>query len=113
VAGIDPQIEEYTGDDPLGFVISHNLHRRHDSENERAMVGARMANLKNGQRASSMETGGNPVISIERAAELSGSSPSNIKRAKPIVQSIIQHPQAGRGGAGWKFGFLVASRFLR
>ena len=68
--------------------------RSHDSENERAMVGARMANLvrggdrKSGEIKSSMET----LISVDRAAELSGSSPSNIKRAKPIVQSGIQEP---------------------
>lgn len=93
IAGVEPRIEEYTGDDPLGLVASLNDHRRHDTENERAMVGARMANLKNGQRASSMETAGAPVVSIERAAELSGSSPANIKRAKPIVQSGIQELQ--------------------
>ena len=48
IAGVDPRIEEYTGDDPLGLVASLNDHRRHDTENERAMVGARMANLKVG-----------------------------------------------------------------
>jgi hypothetical protein len=93
LAGIDPQIEEYTGDDPLGLIASLNDHRRHDSDNERAMVGARMANLKNGQRATPMGVGGNPVISIERAAELSGSSRKSIERAKPIVQSGIPELQ--------------------
>jgi hypothetical protein len=50
--------------------------RRHDTKNERAMVGARMANLKQGQMGngrveSSMETS-TPAIAIDRAAELSG-----------------------------------------
>jgi ParB-like chromosome segregation protein Spo0J len=100
IAGVDPRIEEYAGDDPLGLVASLNDHRRHDTENERAMVGARMANLKHGgtganqhKRAeSSMETSA-PVITIERAAELSGSTPASIKRARPIVQSGIPELQ--------------------
>ena len=87
-------------DDPLVFVISHNLHRRHDSENERAMVGARMANLRQGGERGNQYTGGKkptgdlPAITIERAAELSGSSKKNIQRAKPIVQSGIPESSA-------------------
>ncbi len=47
------------------------------AENERALVGERMANLKQGQMGngrveSSMETS-TPIITIERAAELAGS----------------------------------------
>lgn len=96
IAGIKPRIEEYTGDDPLGFVASLNDHRRHDTDNERAMVGARMANLKHGTNRhdleSSMETS-RPAVSIERAAELSGSTTASIKRAKPIVTTGIQELQ--------------------
>ena len=92
-----PRCEEYSGDDPLGFVVSLNDHRRHDTENERAMVGARMANLKNGQMGngrvgSSMETP-TPIITIERAAELSGSTTASIKLAKPIVTTGIPELQ--------------------
>lgn len=96
IAGIKPRIEEYTGDDPLGFVASLNDHRRHDTDNERAMVGARMANLKHGTNRhdleSSMETS-RPAVTIERAAELSGSTTASIKRAKPIVTTGIPELQ--------------------
>lgn len=91
IAGIEPRIEEYTGDDPLGLIASLNDHRRHDSDNERAMVGARMANLKHGgdRKGDEIKKPMGQLITIARAAELSGSSRKNIQRAKPIVQTGI------------------------
>lgn len=41
-AGIEPIFEEYQGDDPLGFVLSHNLHRRHLTESQRALIAAKL-----------------------------------------------------------------------
>lgn len=96
IAGVEPRIEEYTGDDPIGLIASLNDHRRHDDVTERAMVGARMANLvhggQGGKLKSSTETL-SPIITIDRAAELSGSSRANIKRAKPIVTTGIPELQ--------------------
>lgn len=46
--GINARCVEYAGDDPLGFVISSNLHRRHLSESQRAMVAAKLANMTHG-----------------------------------------------------------------
>jgi phage N-6-adenine-methyltransferase len=42
---------DYQGDDPLAFVISHNLHRRHLTESQRASIAARVANMGHGERA--------------------------------------------------------------
>ena len=36
-AGIDPTFTAYTGDDPISYVISLNLRRRHLDESQRAM----------------------------------------------------------------------------
>ena len=44
-AGVEYPRVEYTGDDPLGFVISRNLKRRHLSESQRAMVAAKLAKM--------------------------------------------------------------------
>lgn len=48
IAGVEPRGYEYTGDDPLKYVLSKNLHRRHMDESQRAMVGANIANLEVG-----------------------------------------------------------------
>jgi hypothetical protein len=37
-AGVEPEFEDYTGDNPLGFVADCNLHRRHLDESQRAML---------------------------------------------------------------------------
>ena len=47
-AGIKPQFLEFDGDDPLGFVLSLNVHRRHLSEAQRAMVAAEIATMGRG-----------------------------------------------------------------
>ena len=47
-AGIEPKFLEFDGDDPLGFVLSLNVHRRHLSESQRGMVVAKLETLKHG-----------------------------------------------------------------
>lgn len=44
-AGVKCEIRAYEGDDPVGFVVSLNLHRRHLTESQRAMVAAKLANM--------------------------------------------------------------------
>lgn len=47
-AGIKPRFRRYEGDDPVGFVVSMNIHRRHLDESQRGMIAARLAKLPKG-----------------------------------------------------------------
>jgi ParB family chromosome partitioning protein len=91
IAGVKPRFEEYTGDDPLGRIAALNDHRRHDNPTELALVGERMANLA-AHRPSS-ETGPlgplKPAITLQRAAELAGTSKTQIKRVRKAKKDGI------------------------
>ena len=84
-AGIEPLYVEYEGKDPAGFVISQNLARRHLGPSERAMVAARMAKLKWGQRSDRVEG----QICLSKAAQLLGVSPRSVKSAKVVLEHGI------------------------
>jgi DNA modification methylase len=83
VLGIEPLVEVYEGSDPLGFVVSLNLNRRHLNESQRAMVAAEIANL---QRGRPQENGSIELITQRQAADLVNSSPASIKRARQVLE---------------------------
>lgn len=70
---------EYDGLDPIGFVVSLNLHRRHLNERQRAMVAAKIATLQDGQRADLVEG-----VPIGTASELLNVSERSVKRAREV-----------------------------
>ncbi|MEH6413858.1 ParB/RepB/Spo0J family partition protein [Pseudomonas sp. CGJS7] len=47
--GIEPRTVEFTGDDPVAFVVSENVARRHLTESQRAMVAAQLASWGKGK----------------------------------------------------------------
>lgn len=88
-SGLDPEFREYDGDDPVGFVVSLNLHRRHLNESQRAMVGRNMATMKVGNPTGSNQYKRNQSnlpnsMSNGQVAELLNVSESSIKSAKKV-----------------------------
>jgi N6-adenosine-specific RNA methylase IME4/ParB-like chromosome segregation protein Spo0J len=86
--GIEPSFEEYEGDDALGYVIALNLSRRHLDESQRAMIGARIANLKVGDNQ--YKEGGKiflptSVSNLEAAKRMSVSDMA-VKQAKKVLK---------------------------
>lgn len=71
--GIEYPCVEFGGDDPLAFVISHNLHRRHLTESQRASIAARVANMPRGtnqhaRASANLPTHNEPGLSLSEQA---------------------------------------------
>jgi len=102
--GIDPldhAIDIDPETDPVAFVLSANLHRRHLGETEREAVAAKIANLKHGEVGNGRKVDGSNDLSkstADAAAQLNVSE-SGVKRAKAALKggckSLIEALEAG------------------
>lgn len=82
--GIDYPRTEYSGDDPLGYVISLNLRRRHLTESQRAMVAKRLeTHSHGGNRRSDQDA--NLHVDRERAAETLNVSTRTVANAAKVI----------------------------
>src|SRR5215831_6333986 len=80
-AGVEPTFTVYSGDDPVAYVVSLNLRRRHLSESQRAMVAAKLATLQDGQRADLVEG-----LPIGRASEMLNVGERSVARAREVQE---------------------------
>jgi hypothetical protein len=89
----DVVTRDYVGSDPIGFVLSVNLHRRHLNTSQRAMVAAKLTNLELGANQHSEGT------SIEVAAKLLNVGRASVERAKQVLAkgdpSLIEEVEQG------------------
>ena len=83
-AGVEPKFEIYAGEDPLGLVISLNLHRRHLSESQRAMVAARISTMRQGERTDLEPSANLRKVSQADAAQLLGVSERSVTSAAKV-----------------------------
>lgn len=81
-AKIEPVFQPFAGDDPLAFVISQNMNRRHLTDDQRAAIAAEIARAKPGNPANLAVLKSKPTIA-EAAASLKV-SPRNVARAKAV-----------------------------
>ncbi len=87
-AGVAPTFAPYEGGDPLAFVISLNLQRRHLDESQRAVVGWRIATMKLGDNQHKKGGSSNsPTLSQASAAKLVRVSVTSIGYAAKVGAS--------------------------
>ena len=91
LAGVDCPISFYDGDDPVAYVISLNLRRRHLDESQRAMIAARLANLAHGGDRTKSPIGDllvdAPIAPVSQAdaAELLNVGKRSVERAREVL----------------------------
>jgi N6-adenosine-specific RNA methylase IME4/ParB-like chromosome segregation protein Spo0J len=82
---IKPIFKNYRDNDPLAFVISLNLKRRHLNESQRAWVASKIANLpRGGQSEEPANLPVSPKVAQADAATLLNVSPRSIRSAAAI-----------------------------
>lgn len=104
--GIEPLSEEIedAGDgsfDPFKWVLSMNLHRRHLTESQRAMVAAKLAKLKRGEIGNGRKVEGQICPpTVEQAASMLNVSSGSVKSAKQVLEhgskEIIEAVEQGQ-----------------
>ena len=63
-SGVEPEFEEYDGDDPLAFVLGENLNRRHLTDSQRAAIAAKIATAKPGGDREHIANPANEALTI-------------------------------------------------
>jgi hypothetical protein len=94
LAGAVPHSIVYDGDDPIGFVLSKNKHRRHLDKSQLAMAVARLANLQNGSNQYESRRVGHfdkVTHTTKQLAEQSGLAVSTIDFARCVLRSAEPH----------------------
>jgi hypothetical protein len=93
----DCATRDYPGHDPLGFVLSMNLQRRHLDASQRGMIAARLATMRQGERTDLVEI--STKLSQEQAAGLVHVSRETVVAAKKVLQDgapeLAQAVEAG------------------
>ena len=90
-AGVDCPSTVYDGADPVAYVVSLNLRRRHLDELQRAMVAAKLANLEHGGvRGKSpigdlLEPFPAPAVSQSDAASMLNVGKRSVERAREVI----------------------------
>lgn len=94
-----PPMMDYEGDDPVGFVLSKNLHRRHLDASQRAFAIAQLSDWqeKSGRPSHNLErikSGKITGLSADKAAELAGVSEKTMRQARAATKAIPEVQEA-------------------
>ena len=108
LADVEPEYTEYEGDDPLGYVLSLNLHRRHLTASQRAALAAEIANLDLGRPEKNSAI--LQSLSRSEAAEKLDVSARYVNEAKKIQRESPEHFDQVKSG---ELSLQQAKRELR
>jgi N6-adenosine-specific RNA methylase IME4/ParB-like chromosome segregation protein Spo0J len=86
-AGVEPRFVTFKGADPLAYVLSKNLHRRHLTESQRAMIAARLADMKQGERTDLEPSANLPKVDQASAAEKLNVSTRSVGSAAKVLRT--------------------------
>jgi hypothetical protein len=99
IAGTQPRTVEYFGDDPVSFVVSLNLRRRHLDESQRAIVAAKLANMRQGNFSKAANLPVSPV-SQSSAADMLNVSERTVRSARTVIDEgapeLVEAVEHGR-----------------
>ena len=95
LAGVSPVFAEYEGENPLEFVIRHNLKRRHLNESQRAVIAAKLANMEQGGDRKSKNQSINLDFDMtqQQAADMFNVSRATVATVKAIEKAAKLAPE--------------------
>ena len=111
LAGVTATVRELAGDrDATQFIISANIHRRHLTESQRAMVAARLANLGDGIRKDRSANLPTSAVTQPEAAKLLNVSERSLRDAKLIQR---EDPELAKDIDSGKLNINAAKREVK
>ena len=84
-AGVEPHFLEYNGDDPLSFVLSQNVHRRHLDESQRSLIASRLANMRQGER-----TDLQPSANLRKVSQAEAAKRLNVSERSVTFAAFVE-----------------------
>jgi N6-adenosine-specific RNA methylase IME4/ParB-like chromosome segregation protein Spo0J len=94
-ANVEIETEQWVGKDPLAFVLSANLHRRHLNESQRAMIAAKLETMKHGRP----EKDANLRLSRDKVARMVSVSSRSVCSAAAVrdhgTPELVQRAERG------------------
>ena len=98
-ANVEPRFEDVpAGTDPVRYITSANVHRRHLTTAQRAAIAAELANMQSGARTDLGSNDPRLGTSINEAAEMMNVSPRSVKNAKQRMREDPAAHEAVKAG---------------
>ena len=97
-AGVEPHFEVFEGADPVAFVVSKNVARRHLDESQRAIAAAKIATLQRGRPSENSPIG--EFRTQAEAATILNVGKRSVERAREVLNEgtpeLVRAVEAGR-----------------